>query len=151
MKTDLPINALQKFLAGLPFGFIAANQLPDLIALDRLHPVLVRCGGGRFTCGAQDADHFMRCITAGGDYVRDVSVPAGSIERAAAWVAASSVAKSAADWHFDPVRSVPMVRPAKQAPGAWSLNRRAGGHFDETQCGGVFDGRQVTSDADPGL
>jgi hypothetical protein len=144
VNAELPINALQKFLAGLPFGFITANQMPDLIALDRLHPVLVRCGGGRFTCGAQDVAHFIKCVEAGGDYVRDVCVPAGSIERAAAWVAAPSVAKcvhqAANTKAAGLLGTVPDKVKSSRAP-AW----------DESQCGGVFDGRQVTSDADPGL
>jgi hypothetical protein len=77
------MNELQKFIASKPMGFLAANELAELIRLDRLCPVLVRCGGGRFTCAAQDAAHFMDCVSAGGDYVRDVSFPVGSMERAA--------------------------------------------------------------------
>jgi hypothetical protein len=42
----------------------------------RLRPVLVRCGGCRFMCAAQDAAHLTRCVEAGGDYVRDYSQPA---------------------------------------------------------------------------
>ena len=43
----------------------------------RLQPMLVRCGGCRFICAAQDVRHL--CIIIGehgGDYVRDVSIPA---------------------------------------------------------------------------
>ena len=55
----------------------------------RLWPLLVRCGGGRFTCPAQDVAHFvtiiqhtLACDELGGggasvDYVRDVSLLAG--------------------------------------------------------------------------
>ena len=46
-----------------------------LIAEDRLQPVLVRCGGGRFSCPVQDLQHFIDIITReDSDYVRDVSV-----------------------------------------------------------------------------
>jgi len=51
-----------------------------LLAADpagRLQPCLVRCGSCRFTCPAQDVAHLIACIEAGGDYVRDVSIPAG--------------------------------------------------------------------------
>jgi len=43
------------------------------------------------------------------------------------------------------------MKPANQAA---RLARQTGdysAYFDESQCGGVFDGNQVTSDADPGL
>ena len=44
-------------------------------AIKRLQPVLVRCGGGRFSCPVQDLDHFVDIIGADGrDYVRDVSI-----------------------------------------------------------------------------
>ena len=79
------MNALQSFLATLPCGFLTDATLPELIKLDRLHPCLVRCGGGRFTCGAQDVDHFIKCVALGGDYVRDISIPCGCEERAAQW------------------------------------------------------------------
>ena len=50
------------------------ESLNDFVKKDRLAPVLVRCGGGRFTCPAQDAKHFIRIITEHNeDYVRDVS------------------------------------------------------------------------------
>lgn len=43
----------------------------------RLQWCLVRCGGCRFTCPAQDVEHLVHCVEAGGDYVRDVCIPAG--------------------------------------------------------------------------
>lgn len=57
-------------------GFLTAAELGYLAGFDRLRQVLVRCGNGRFRCPAQDARHFMRCVEAGGDYVRDVCLPA---------------------------------------------------------------------------
>ena len=51
------------------------DQLERLIVESRLHPCLVRCGNGRFTCPAQDVTHFTDIINASGsDHVRDVSV-----------------------------------------------------------------------------
>jgi len=138
------MNTLQAFIAGLDFGFLNEPQLKQLANLDRLHPVLVRCGGGRFTCPAQDAAHFIACVAGHGDYVRDVSVPAGSLERAANWTDAED--------KFKVVYRAANSKAA-QLTGDWKpgkLQRHPPG-FDETQCGGVFDGHNVTSDADPGL
>ena len=70
-----PLDRLLKRIVGQG-GFLSRPDLIFLASLDRLRPVLVRCGGGRFTCPAQDADHFMAIIDAGScDYVRDVSLP----------------------------------------------------------------------------
>ncbi len=79
------MNELQQFIQSKPMGFLTDKDIPQLIALDPLFPVLVRCGGCRFTCGAQDVVHLEACIKAGGDHVRDVSFPVGSTERAARW------------------------------------------------------------------
>lgn len=66
------------------YGFITKSDLPGIIAEDRLHPVLVRCGCGRFTCPAQDVEHFIAIIERdGADYVRDVCFPASSIPECA--------------------------------------------------------------------
>lgn len=43
----------------------------------RLDPVLVRCGGCRFTAPAQDAAKIIRAVEAAGDHVRDVTARAG--------------------------------------------------------------------------
>jgi hypothetical protein len=56
-------------------GFLTKADLADIVGFDRLRQVLVRCGGCRFQCPAQDFAHLERCIEAGGDYVRDVSLP----------------------------------------------------------------------------
>ena len=62
------------------YGFITEEELPRVIAEDRLYPCLIRCGGGRLSCPAQDVRHFIKIIeTEGSDYIRDVSLsPAGS-------------------------------------------------------------------------
>ncbi len=57
-------------------GFMREADVEELTKIARLHPVLVRCGNGRFTCPAQNVIHFIAAIEAGGkDYVRDVSLP----------------------------------------------------------------------------
>lgn len=57
-------------------GFIISpDEINEIIELDRLHPVLVRCGSGRFSCPVQDVIHFIDIINnSKKDYVRDVSV-----------------------------------------------------------------------------
>ena len=79
------MNALETFLSTRAFGFIRDADLPELIRLHRLCQCVVRCGGGRFVTAAQDVAHFVKCVEAGGDYVRDVSVSPQEIERAPAW------------------------------------------------------------------
>lgn len=61
-------------------GFVNAAETALLAqhADSRLWPLLVRCGGCRFTASAQDVAHLIKCIEAGGDYVRDVSFPAAA-------------------------------------------------------------------------
>ena len=67
------------FFAGLTFGYITTDaQLFELVRIDRLRPVLIRCGGCRLTTAAQCVPHVMKCIKAGGDYVRDISVEGGA-------------------------------------------------------------------------
>ena len=62
-------------------GFLTSAAV-DGIAADpatRLVPLLVRCGGCRFTAPAQDVAHLVAIIThEGTDYVRDVSLPVGA-------------------------------------------------------------------------
>lgn len=69
------------------YGFLSEADV-QVLAADagtRLTPVLVRCGGGRFTCPVQDVAHFIRIIERDAqasdgalaidtDYVRDVSL-----------------------------------------------------------------------------
>jgi hypothetical protein len=60
-------------------GFLTSPEDEQkLLAEDRLQQVLVRCGGGRFTCAVQDLAHFVEIINKDGtDYVRDVCVIRG--------------------------------------------------------------------------
>ena len=59
-------------------GFItSAEELKSVIAENRMQLCIVRCGGGRFLCPAQDAEHFMDIVNKeGSDYVRDISIKA---------------------------------------------------------------------------
>ena len=60
------------------FGFFLDTDI-ELLARDpegRLTQVLVRCGGCRFVCAAQDVKHLTAAVESIGDYVRDVSIPA---------------------------------------------------------------------------
>lgn len=142
------MNKIQQFISRINqerCGFLIDSDIAQLKALDRLFQVLVRCGGCRFLCSAQDVDHLIKCVSAGGDYVRDVSFPTDSLDRAASWHPECPVT---------PVSTLPAsftaARPAKQPSKSWSINRGTP-YFNESDCGGAFDGSQVTSDADPGL
>ena len=128
--------------------------MPELIKLDRLCPVLVRCGACRFTCAAQDCAHLLECIAAGGDYVRDVSFPVGASDRAASWVAGQSftdVNSAKLGTFLQPKGATHALKPAHSTGYVDAWTREARGDFNEGDCGGVFDGFGVTSDADPGL
>jgi hypothetical protein len=58
-------------------GFLSTEDLAVVASNDRLAQVLVRCGGCRFTCPAQDAQHLMDIIERDDkDYVRDVTLVA---------------------------------------------------------------------------
>lgn len=80
--------ATAQFVLGLPMGCLAMDDLPALMFHDRLVPVLVRCGGCRFTCAAQDVERLVLLVEMGGEYVRDVSVPVAVLVEARAVVAA---------------------------------------------------------------
>lgn len=135
-------NRIQQFIErknAESYGFLRDTDMAELIALDRLFQVLVRCGGCRFTCAAQDVAHLVKCVEAGGDYVRDVSFPVGSMERAASWQPECPVT---------PLSALPASFLAKRHTAGERARARA---TDEGDYGGAFDGFQVTSDADPGL
>ena len=58
------------------FGFLIGTDIATLARHpdSRLTQVLVRAGRCRFVCAVQDVSHLERCLTTGGDYVRDVSL-----------------------------------------------------------------------------
>jgi len=55
-------------------GFLSGDDLDILAQEDRLRLVLLRFGGCRCTCPAQDARHIIEGLTAIGDYLRDISL-----------------------------------------------------------------------------
>ena len=59
-------------------GFFVSSDIARLAAhpSGRLTRVLIRAGGCRLICAAQDVTHIEACLTAGGDYLREVSLPA---------------------------------------------------------------------------
>ena len=58
-----------------PGGFIDESMIDEIESIDRFAMLIVRCGGGRFICAAQDVKHFINIINnERTDYVRDVSV-----------------------------------------------------------------------------
>lgn len=130
------MNKLESFIAARPGGFLTDADIPALIALDRLCPVLVRCGGCRFTCAAQCVEHLVKCVEAGGDYVRDVSFPVGSYERAASW------------------RPEPSQEERKELQRLAQSARRAGDNATLRAISGSWGGTiedEWRGDADPGL
>ena len=115
------MNALQAFIASHPGGFLTEQDIPALIRIDRLCPVLVRCGSCRFQCAAQDVAHIIQGIDAIGDYVRDVSFPVGSDARAAGWQPECPVT---------PAASFPQSFFEPRPPGE-RLPHRSYGSFDD--------------------
>ena len=58
-------------------GFVTQDDLKDIIHINRLQLLLVRCGGCRFLAPAQDIERIIKLIEGSGEeYVRDVSFPA---------------------------------------------------------------------------
>lgn len=141
------MNKLQQFIKSKEpqCGFLRDTDIAELVKLDRLCQILVRCGGCRFTCAAQDVEHLEQCIKAGGDYIRDVSFPVGAFERAASWQP---------DCPVTPLSALPASFLApRHTAGERAKARQLSDSvwFNESDCGGAFDGNQVTSDADSGL
>jgi hypothetical protein len=148
------MNALQQFVSTTTadMGFLTKEKLAALIAIDRLCPVLVRCGACRFTCAAQYVEHLTRCIEAGGDYIRDVSLPTTTDDYAAQWkpAPAAPAAKPYVDGWTREALTQAAGRVERTIPPA--IPRRLGvSCHEERDFGGAFDGTSVTSDADPGL
>ena len=75
--TFLPLRFLQTVAD--QHGFLTSTEVEYLARHEegRLVQVLVRCGAKRFVCAAQDAASMIESVEASGDYVRDVSLPAG--------------------------------------------------------------------------
>ena len=58
----MTLSQLLKQIVTDRHGFLTKADLVELAKLDRLHPVLVRCACGRFSCPAQDATHFIGLV-----------------------------------------------------------------------------------------
>ena len=57
-------------------GFVTKEDLQEIVKINRLELLLVRCGGCRFMAPAQDIDHLIKLVEhSGEEYVRDVSFP----------------------------------------------------------------------------
>ncbi len=109
-------------------GFIRDVDLPGIIAGDRLRVLLVRCGATRFMASAQNIAGMIAAVEASGDYVRDVSFPAGD-----------PIFRGNYSW-----RATPTINNG----GAY-ISR--GQYSSREDYSGAFDGFSVTSDADSGL
>ena len=127
------MTPIQSYMLTKPFGFVTDKDMPEVIRLARLVPLLVRCGGKRFVAPAQDVAAMIKAVEASGDYVRDVSFPAQEMDAARAAQAA-----------YKP-KLIDLEARRQERQAEYRLD------FDESQCGGVYDGHGVTSDADPGL
>ena len=145
---EIERRGLAAWVKGLPYGFLNAGQLAALAKVARMAPVLVRCGNCRFTCAADNAATLIGYVEAGGDYVRDVAITAEALE-----VYRGQAARSAEDTERARVLGESIKSAQAQAPrvAAPAPRRQCGPAFREEDCGGVFDGNSVTSDADPGL
>jgi hypothetical protein len=126
---------LAEFVGALKFGFISESQAKELCRLDRLCQVLVRCQCVRFVCAVQDLSTMIARMRAAGDEVRDVSVTSGVPEEARAYKALSASERFC------------RMHGKQYCSACWF----DGAPFNESDCGGAFDGNQVISDADPGL
>lgn len=163
------MNAFQRFIKALPCYFVTHDKLPELIELHRLCLCCVRLGGpgGRFFAPAQNVAKLLEYCEAAGDYVRDVSIATSEIETAHDW-RPEPKADHCRDCgtHYEKHN----LCGCQYCPNCWLSCPRCGGRrrdseqaptktvrlsesvmFNESDCGGAFDGRQVTSDADPGL
>lgn len=73
-------KTLLKILSKQQFGFITKDDL-DVIKVEMPKlPILIRCGADRYVELACHAQKRMGLVEAGGDYVRDVSLPSCTID-----------------------------------------------------------------------
>jgi hypothetical protein len=128
------MNKLQQFIRDNPY--LTDKTLPELVKLERLAQVLVRCGGCRFVCAAQDVGHIVAALENAGDYVRDVSWPVGSADKYSSWQPENMP------------ESIKRIYVARATP---QPRRNPREDFNEAACGGTWDGFTVGSDADSGL
>lgn len=96
-------------------GHLTAANVDALAHVDRLRPILVRCNTCRLTCPAADVAHIVRLLTAGGEGVRDITLPASDPAYTGDYVSqftADSILPSAAEiearvdaWFEQPLES----------------------------------------------
>jgi hypothetical protein len=140
-------------------GFLVESDVVELAASDRLRQVLCRFNNGRFLCAAQDVAHFVGIIEhSKEDWLRDVSLPTGDpIWRGDYTTNATEEIHRPMREHNARREQIRRNEPAYVDPdgnphGSMADVRRAcPAYFNESDCGGAFDGFTVTSDADSGL
>lgn len=130
------MTEVQKIIINLPMGFLTSSQAEQIEALEPLFPVLVRCGAVRFVCGVQYLKRMIGYALGAGDYVRDVSILPAQLDEARR------------EQLIEQQRQEAKFRADLKAQ---EQGARVPIRFREEECGGAFDGNQVTSDADPGL
>jgi len=116
------------WIVSKPCGFVTDKDMPWLVERHRLCLLVVRFECGRFICPAQDLNVFLEPLEKAGLHLRDVSIAPAELEEARALVE--------------------KLRREKIRQAAITGHKIV---FDERDCGGVFDGFTVSSDADPGL
>jgi hypothetical protein len=133
-------------------GFLTDKTIEMLAKKDRLRQVVVRCGGCRFVCAAQDARHLIALVESGkdasgyGDYVRDVSMSAGDP------IYRNDFATKITKDPPEPREHRRLGNGPEKTPIVTNYANRTHPYgFAEHDCGGAFDGVSVMSDADPGL
>lgn len=116
------------FILNLPAGgFLdTPEELAELTRLERYCPVYFRLYEARFTCWVQYAQTMLDACRKADLSLRDICVTADRLDLAKA-------------------RRAELERVNRKRILSDSVM------FNEAECGGAFDGRQVTSDADPGL
>ena len=75
-------HALLVRVRGEQGGFLTRRDVTMLAGDERarLWQILIRCGGCRLTCAAQDVEHLIAIISKEGtDYVRDIGLIAGVV------------------------------------------------------------------------
>ncbi len=73
-------KTLLKILSKQQFGFVTEQDL-DILEIEMPNlPLLIRCGCDRYIAQAQDAKARMNYVEETGDHIRDVSIPARTLD-----------------------------------------------------------------------
>ena len=74
------MKTLLKIISKAQFGFVTKEDL-DVLEVEMPNlPLLIRCGCDRYIAQAQDTKARMNYVEETGDYVRDVSIPARTLD-----------------------------------------------------------------------